>query len=109
MQETYVLQSLFCLDYASPARELPLLLAQNKKLLAQNQQLRGKNATPSAPRAHEEHVTFEGAEVSLISLTRMLEVEEQTRGYKQHPRYSQLQTAIERCWRKRDAPMLATR
>ena len=52
------------------------LLAQNKKLLAQNQQLRGENTMPKAPRAHEVHVTFEGAEVSLISLTRMLEVEE---------------------------------
>lgn len=82
--------------------EYQKILAQNEKMQQELQQLRGENPTPKKPRAHEVYVSFEGADVSLISLTRMLEVEEQERGYKGHARYTESKQAIQRCKEGRD-------
>ena len=83
--------------------EYQKLLAQNRKMQQQLQQMRGESTAPRLPRAHEVHVCFEGAQVSLISLTRMLEVEEQERGYKGHARYDEIKEAVQRCREVRDA------
>lgn len=70
-------------------------LADENKRLKQLEQAKTRAQQQQVPTAREIFTDFEGAKVSLAALTRMLEVEEQTRGYRGHSRYRRLEAAIQ--------------